>query len=75
MSIDAHRWLMTAVNSPLQRSDFDAAPGPGEVTVAVAGCGVCHTDLGYFYDGVRTKHPLPLALGHEVSGRDRKSVV
>ena len=34
----------------------------------VAGCGVCHTDLGYFYDGVRTTHPLPLVLGHEISG-------
>ncbi len=43
-------------------------PGAGEVVVAVAGCGVCHTDLGYFYDGVRTNHPLPLALGHEISG-------
>jgi 6-hydroxycyclohex-1-ene-1-carbonyl-CoA dehydrogenase len=69
MSIDAHRWLMTAVNAPLQRDVFDAAPGPGEVSVAVAGCGVCHTDLGYLYDGVRTNHALPLALGHEVSGR------
>ena len=69
MSIDAHRWLMTAVQKPLQRAAFDAAPGPGEVTVAVRGCGVCHTDLGYFYDGVRTNHALPLALGHEVSGR------
>ena len=69
MSIEAHRWLMTAVNTPLQRAAFDAAPGPGEVSVAVAGCGVCHTDLGYFYDGVRTNHALPLALGHEVSGR------
>jgi 6-hydroxycyclohex-1-ene-1-carbonyl-CoA dehydrogenase len=69
MNIDAHRWLMTAVNTPLQRAAFEASPGPGEVTVAVAGCGVCHTDLGYFYDGVRTNHALPLALGHEVSGR------
>ena len=69
MQIDAHRWLMKAVNTPLERAAFDAAPGPGEVSVAVAGCGVCHTDLGYFYDGVRTKHALPLALGHEVSGR------
>ena len=69
MSIDAHRWLMTAVQAPLQRASFDAAPGAGEVAVAVAGCGVCHTDLGYFYDGVRTNHALPLALGHEVSGR------
>ncbi len=69
MSIKAHRWLMTAVNTPLERADFDAVAGPGEVVVAVAGCGVCHTDLGYFYDGVRTNSALPLALGHEVSGR------
>jgi 6-hydroxycyclohex-1-ene-1-carbonyl-CoA dehydrogenase len=34
----------------------------------VAGCGVCHTDLGFFYDGVRTKSELPLTLGHEISG-------
>ncbi len=67
--IEAERWLMTGVMAPLQRAAFDAAPGPGEVTVAVAGCGVCHTDLGYYYDGVRTNQPLPLALGHEVSGR------
>ncbi len=36
--------------------------------MAIAGCGVCHTDLGYYYDGVRTNAPLPLALGHEISG-------
>ena len=69
MSIEAHRWLMTAVNAPLERAAFRAEPGPGEVTVSVAGCGVCHTDLGYLYDGVRTNKPLPLTLGHEVSGR------
>jgi 6-hydroxycyclohex-1-ene-1-carbonyl-CoA dehydrogenase len=34
----------------------------------VAGCGVCHTDLGFLYDGVPTHHPFPLTLGHEVSG-------
>jgi 6-hydroxycyclohex-1-ene-1-carbonyl-CoA dehydrogenase len=69
MKIESHRWLMKAVNMPLERAGFEAAPGPGEVVIAVAGCGVCHTDLGYFYDGVRTKHALPLALGHEISGR------
>jgi 6-hydroxycyclohex-1-ene-1-carbonyl-CoA dehydrogenase len=69
MKIEAHRWLMKAVGAPIERAAFDAMPGPGEVAVAVAGCGVCHTDLGYYYDGVRTKHALPLALGHEVSGR------
>lgn len=69
MRIDAHRWLMTAPRTPMVRTGFDAEPQAGEVVVAIAGCGVCHTDLGYFYDGVRTNHPLPLALGHEVSGR------
>jgi 6-hydroxycyclohex-1-ene-1-carbonyl-CoA dehydrogenase len=43
--------------------------GPGEVIVEVAGCGVCHTDLGYFYEGVPTRHAFPLVLGHEISGR------
>ena len=69
MSIDAHRWLMTAPGAPLVRSDFKAAAQVGEVVVEIAGCGVCHTDLGYYYDGVRTNQPLPLALGHEISGR------
>jgi 6-hydroxycyclohex-1-ene-1-carbonyl-CoA dehydrogenase len=69
MSLEAYRWLMTAANSPLERAAFRAEAGPGEVVVDIAGCGVCHTDLGYLYDGVRTNHPLPLALGHEISGR------
>ena len=67
--LHSYRWLMTAVNAPLERVAFYAEAAPGEVVVNVAGCGVCHTDLGYLYDGVRTNHPLPLALGHEVSGR------
>ncbi|MGD9117802.1 MAG: 6-hydroxycyclohex-1-ene-1-carbonyl-CoA dehydrogenase [Dehalococcoidia bacterium] len=40
----------------------------GEVLVEIAGCGVCHTDLGYFYDGVPTVCKPPLTLGHEISG-------
>jgi 6-hydroxycyclohex-1-ene-1-carbonyl-CoA dehydrogenase len=42
---------------------------PGEVLVEIAGCGVCHTDLGYFYYGVPTVSKPPLTLGHEISGR------
>jgi 6-hydroxycyclohex-1-ene-1-carbonyl-CoA dehydrogenase len=60
---------MTAVAAPLARTPFEpAAPQGGEVTVQIAGCGVCHTDLGFYYDGVRTNQPLPLTLGHEISG-------
>ena len=40
----------------------------GEVLVEVAGCGICHTDLGYFYYGVPTVSQPPLTLGHEISG-------
>ncbi|MBZ0129452.1 MAG: 6-hydroxycyclohex-1-ene-1-carbonyl-CoA dehydrogenase [Rhodobacteraceae bacterium] len=65
----ARRWMMTATDAPLAVEEFTpAAPGAGEVVVEVAGCGVCHTDLGYYYDGVRTNQPLPLTLGHEISG-------
>ena len=67
---DFFRWLMTAPDQPLVREGGDRPePGPGEALVRVVGCGVCHTDLGFLYGGVRTKHPLPLALGHEIAGQ------
>ena len=66
----AYHWQMTAVGAPMALQDFEPAPpASGEVMLEVAGCGVCHTDLGFLYDGVRTNHPLPLTLGHEISGR------
>ncbi len=69
MSVESHRWVMTAVAAPLARTPFEpAAPQGGEVTVQIAGCGVCHTDLGFYYDGVRTNQPLPLSLGHQIIG-------
>ncbi len=53
----------------LERTSIPVPPlGPEEVLVKVAGCGVCHTDLGYFYDGVPTVQKPPLTLGHEISG-------
>jgi 6-hydroxycyclohex-1-ene-1-carbonyl-CoA dehydrogenase len=65
-----HRWLMTTPGESFCRTDFDPfPPASEEVVVEVAGCGVCHTDLGFFYNGVRVNHELPLALGHEISGR------
>ncbi len=64
-----YRWEMRAAGEPLVRTEFELPhPGPGEALVRVAGCGVCHTDLGFLYDGVKTRAPLPLALGHEISG-------
>jgi 6-hydroxycyclohex-1-ene-1-carbonyl-CoA dehydrogenase len=60
--------MVGACGQPMTLQDRSESPGPGEVLVEVRGCGVCHTDLGFFYDGVPTRHPMPLTLGHEVSG-------
>lgn len=40
----------------------------GEALVRVAGCGLCHTDIGFYSGAVRTRHDLPLVLGHEIAG-------
>jgi 6-hydroxycyclohex-1-ene-1-carbonyl-CoA dehydrogenase len=70
MTVSGERWLVTGVGEPMAGEAMDVPePGAGQVVIAVAGCGVCHTDLGYYYDGVRTKMPFPLTLGHEISGR------
>lgn len=61
---------MMAPRRPLERHELPPLePAVDEVVVQVAGCGVCHTDVGFAYDGVSTRHPLPLVLGHEIAGR------
>jgi 6-hydroxycyclohex-1-ene-1-carbonyl-CoA dehydrogenase len=65
----AYGFQLQAPKTPLQPCELPTLdPGPDEVVVQVAGCGVCHTDIGFAYDGVPTRHPLPLILGHEISG-------
>ena len=51
-------------------------PGPHEVLIRTAACGLCHSDL-HFIEG-SYPHPLPAIPGHEAAGiveADRKSVV
>ena len=61
-------WQMVAVGE-LQRISLPRPPlADDEVLVEIHGCGVCHTDLSYFYDGVATRQPPPLILGHEIAG-------
>lgn len=62
-------WVVRQPATPMTYERRDEAPGPDDVLIEVAGCGVCHTDLGFYYDGVPTRHPFPLTLGHEISGR------
>lgn len=61
-------WTFRAQGEPMVEEQRTEIPGRGEVIVKVAGCGICHTDLGYCYDGVPTRKALPLTLGHEISG-------
>ena len=41
-------------------------PGPHEVLIRTAACGLCHSDL-HFIDGAYP-HPLPAVPGHEAAG-------
>ncbi len=59
-----------AFGKPLVLSEGPApSPGPREVLIRVAGCGVCHSDL-HLVDGDWKDWgtPLPIIPGHEVTG-------
>lgn len=43
-------------------------PGPGQVLLKVAACGVCRTDL-HLIDGELPQPRLPIVPGHEIVGR------
>lgn len=64
-----HSWRMVRHGEPLVRTDdLLPEPRPGEALLEVRACGVCHTDVGFLYDGVRPNAQLPLTLGHEIVG-------
>lgn len=46
----------------------DPIPGPGEVVVAVAACGICGTDL-HIVDGEFAPARYPIVPGHEFAGQ------
>ncbi len=53
---------------PLRLAELpDPEPGPGQVLLSVAACGVCHTDL-HIVDGELSEPKLPLVLGHQIVG-------
>jgi L-iditol 2-dehydrogenase len=43
-------------------------PGPGEVLVRVAACGICGSDV-HGYDGSSGRRIPPIVMGHEAAGR------
>ena len=67
---DVRGYRLVAPDGSLSFQDLPGIePRPDDVVVEVAGCGLCHTDLSFAFHGVPTRHPLPLVLGHEISGR------
>jgi alcohol dehydrogenase, propanol-preferring len=62
MVLDAPGRALRAVELPEPR------PGPGQLLVRVAACGVCRTDL-HVVDGELHDPALPLVPGHQIVGR------
>src|SRR5437016_4972621 len=46
----------------------EPTPGPGEVLVRVAACGICGSDV-HGYDGSSGRRIPPIVMGHEAAGR------
>src|SRR5881396_3127466 len=60
--------MLDVPRRPLRAVDISRPePGPGQVLLAVAACGVCRTDL-HVLDGELPNPTLPLILGHEIVG-------
>ena len=68
--VKGYGYFFTAVGSPLEKRELTIKTvEAGDTVVKIAGCGLCHTDLGFLSGKVKTNAPLPLILGHEISGR------
>ncbi len=69
-TIDAQAYFLDHPGEPLVKRGLPlAAPGRHQVLLEVEACGLCHTDLSYAGGSVAPRHPLPLVLGHEITGR------
>ena len=59
--------VLVEVGKPLEIEDVViSSPGPHEVLIRTAACGLCHSDLN-FIEG-KYPHPLPAIPGHEAAG-------
>jgi len=67
MSTTVRGVVARSLKAPVEVTDIVVPdPGPGEVTVDVKACGVCHTDLHYREGGINDE--FPFLLGHEAAG-------
>src|SRR5437667_5632842 len=59
----------TGIGKPLEVLDLpDPSPGPDEVLVRVAACGICASDLHMMDGSLPVRTPPPITPGHESSG-------
>lgn len=59
--------VLIEAGKPLQIEQINISnPGPHEVLIRTAACGLCHSDL-HFIEGTYP-HPLPAIPGHEAAG-------
>ena len=64
-----HAMVLKSLRTPLEWTQLpDRQPGPGEIRVAIAACGVCRTDL-HVVDGELSDPHTPIIPGHEIVGR------
>jgi propanol-preferring alcohol dehydrogenase len=64
-----HAMVLKQIGQPLEWTELpDRQPGPGEIRVKVAACGVCRTDL-HVVDGELPHPQVPITPGHEIVGR------
>ena len=64
-----HAMVLNRLMTPLEWTELpDRLPGPGEIRVKVAACGVCRTDL-HVVDGELPDPKVPIIPGHEIVGR------
>lgn len=64
-----HAMMLKAVGAALEWTELaDRHPGPGEIRVKIAACGVCRTDL-HVVDGELPDPRVPIIPGHEIVGR------
>ncbi len=60
--------VLNAAGEPLRFEERpDPSPGPGQVLIRIAACGVCRTDL-HLVDGELPDPALPIVPGHEIVG-------
>lgn len=63
-----HAMVLNRIGGDLEWTELaDRLPGPGQIRVQVAACGVCRTDL-HVVDGELPQPTVPIIPGHEIVG-------